>query len=73
MHTLWYQESFVDVIFCDRVRDSYDGDVQIFCPNIYWWAYREEGRGATLKLPYTRHQRMVGVGDPQKLGGGPVL
>jgi len=30
MHTLRYQESFVNVILCNRVRDSCDGDVQIF-------------------------------------------
>jgi len=70
---LWDQESFVNVVLCDCVRDSCDGDYQLICPSIHWWTYREERQAATLKLLYTLHQRRVGVGDPQMLGGGPVL
>ena len=32
VHTLRYQESFVNIVFCGRVRESCDGDVQIFRP-----------------------------------------
>ena len=73
VHTLRYKESFVKIVFCGRVRESCDGDVQIFRPNIHWWTHPVGRQVATLKLPDIPLQRMAGVRDPQKLEVGPVL
>jgi hypothetical protein len=73
VHTLRYQESVVNIVFCGRVRESCDGGVQIFRPNIHWWTHREGRQVATLELPDIPLQRMAGVRDLQKLEVGPVL
>src|SRR5260221_9629446 len=50
MHTLRYQEPFVNVVLCDRVRNSCDGDVKI-CHLKYSLAGAP--RGMTSRHPET--------------------